>query len=143
MSDPLASEFDVTVDRETFTFRKPGIYFQIEIGYRAADVRRRAAPATNGVLPNDFGIDRTAAEFARCCALLELYLVRSDQAWVFSPGADGKPVVDSSKFPADREDTVWQVATAFEDEVARFRKRRNPGQPPAGAETVGGQPNPG
>ena len=148
-SDPLSRTFDVviggsTVDGanvggETYVFRKPGIYYSIEMGYRAADVRRRAFPAGGGGFPGDFGLDYSAVSFARACAITELYLERSDQEWPYSPGPDGKPLVDSSKFPPDREETVIQVGNAFEAEMARFRTRRNPDKPPAGPEAVAGQ----
>lgn len=148
-ADPLSPEFDVvlkygedkTVITETYVFRKPGIYHRIELGYRAAEVRRKAYPLAGGVL--DFGVDRATVDFARDCAILEMYLVRSDQSWPFTPGEGGKPVVDSSKFPPEREQTVWDIGEEFSRQVERFRARRNPAGPPAGDEAVGGQPNPG
>lgn len=138
-SDPLSRTFDVVVDSETYVFRKPGIFYTIEMGYRAADVRRRAFPAGGGGFPGDFGLDYDAVSFARACAILELYLERADQEWPYSPGADGKPTVDSGKFPPDREDTVRKVGNAFETELARFRARRNTDKPSPGTEAVAGQ----
>ena len=138
-SDPLSRTFDVVIEGETYVFRKPGIYYAIEMGYRAADVRRRAFPTGGGGFPGDFGLDYDAVSFARACATMELYLDRSDQEWPYSAGTDGKPMVDSSRFPSDREDTVRKVGNAFEAEMARFRTRRNPDKPPAGPEAVAGQ----
>ena len=140
-TDPLLSEFDIAIDGETYSFRKPGIYHRIELGYRAAEVRRKAYPGAGGVL--DFGVDRDTVDFARNCAIMELYLVRSDQQWPFSVGVGGKPVVDSSKVPADREETVWKIGEEFTGQVVRFRTRGNPAGAPSGGEAVGGQPNPG
>lgn len=142
-ADPLSPEFDVTVDGEVYTFRKPGIRYRIELGYASADVRRRAFPSAGGVLPSDFGIDAEAANFARACAILELYLMRSDQSWPLSTAADGKPKVDFDKFPPEREATIWQLSAEFEREVARFRTRGNTNQPPAGEQAVGGVANSG
>lgn len=142
-ADPLSPEFDIVVDGETYTFRKPGIFMPIEVGHRAADVRRRAYPAGYGAIPNDFALDMEAVTFARHCASIELYLVRADVEWPFSPGEDGRPAVRSDRFPAERSDTVWRLGDAFAAEVARFRTRRNPARPPAGVEAVGGQPGPG
>jgi hypothetical protein len=142
-TDPLSPTFDITLDGETYTFRKPGIRFSIELGYRCADVRRRAFPAQGGVLPGDFGLDYDAVNFARACAIMELYLVRASEQWPYSPGPDGKPSVDFDKFPADREDTVRRLSNEFDTAVARFRTRRNPDDAPGGTEAVAGQPNPG
>ena len=138
-SDPLSNTFDLVVEGETYVFRKPTIRYTIELGYRAADVRRRAFPSSGGSFPGDFGLDYDAVSFARACAIMELYLVRSDQDWPFSAGADGKPLVDFDKFPPDREDTVRQIGGAFETELARFRARRNPDKSPAGTQAVAGQ----
>lgn len=144
-ADPLSPEFDVVVDGDTYTFRKPTIRYRIELGYKAADVRQRAYPQASGAL--HFGVDYEVVSTARAFAILELYLVRSsvppERQWVFSPGVDGKPVVDFDKFPPDREGTALELAAKFEEEVARFRKGRNTDKPPAGGEAVGGQPNPG
>lgn len=142
-ADPMAAEFDVAIDGETYTFRKPGIRFPVEVGYRSADVRRRCYPAGGGALPGDFGIDYEAVQFARCCAILELYLVRADQTWPWSPGDGGKPVVDFDRFPPERDETVRRLGAAFEAEVARFRARGNPSGAPAGAQAVAGQPDTG
>jgi hypothetical protein len=143
MSDPLSNEFEVVVDGDTFVFRKPTIRYRIELGYQSADVRRRAYPAQGGALPGDFGIDAAAAMFASNCAIMELYLVRSTATWPFAPGEDGKPKVDFDKFPPDCEDSVWKIGKAFEDAIARFRKRGDTDKPSGDGQTVGGQPNPG
>ena len=147
-ADPLSSEFEVKLNLgteeqpawETYVFRKPGIRFQIEVGYRSGDVRRRAYPPAAGGL-GDFSLDYNAVQFSRYCAYLELYMLRSDAdpAWTHSPGPDGKPTVDFDKFPAEREDTVVRLGQAFEAEVARFRARGNPDGTSPGAQTVAGQ----
>jgi hypothetical protein len=140
-SDPLSTEFEVVLNGETYVFRKPTIRFRIELGYRTADIRRRAFPSGNGAMSitGEFFLDRDAADFARACGILELYLIKSNQTWPFSNSDDGKPVVDFDKFPPDREDTVWELAAKFDTEVSRFRKRGNPDKPPAGDETVDSQ----
>lgn len=149
MPEILQSTFDVPLDRDTYTFRIPGIKHDIEVGYRAADVRRRAYPEAMGAIST---LDWQAANFARYCALLELYLVRSTSPWPygFSDGDDigtvdfsKPPQVDFEKFPIDRADTVMELGAAFDQEVARFRRRGNPGKRPAGAEAVDGLRDPG
>src|ERR1700679_4008934 len=98
-ADPLSPTFDLAIDGESYVFRKPGIYYRIELGYRAVEVRRKAYPAAGGVL--DFGVDRDTVDFARNCAIMELYLDKSDQKWPFSAGEGGRPSVDSSRFPPE------------------------------------------
>jgi hypothetical protein len=139
VADPLSPEFDIVVDEGTYTFRKPTIRYLIELGFKAADVRRRAFPQSGGVLPIDFGVDRTTVEMATSFAILELYLVRSDQTWCFSPGPDGKPIVDFTQFPFEYEDTVWRIRTEFDKQVDRFRKRGDPPKPRIGEQAVGSQ----
>ena len=132
MSDPMSPTFDVVVEGETYTFRKPTIKMAIELGYKAADVRRRAFPAAGGALPNDYTLDYQSIRFAQACAVMELYLTGSDQTWPFSAGTDGKPVVNFEQFPPDREDTIWKIGAGFDTEVARFRTRGNPNPTPPG-----------
>lgn len=140
MSDALSSTFTVELPGgETYLFRKPGIFFRIEQGYRAADVRRKAYPAGAGGLPSDFGLDWPAVDFSRQCAILELYLEKASVEWPYSPGADGKPVVDSSRFPPEREQTVQALGARFEEEVARFRAERPADGQSAPAQAVAGQ----
>jgi hypothetical protein len=116
VSDPLSPTFDVAVNGSTYTFRKPDIRYRIQMGYKAADTRRRVAPEAGGML--DFGIDRDTVDMSRAFAIMELYLQASDAAWPFSPDAAGKPVVDFTKFPFEREDDVLKIGAAFEAEVA-------------------------
>jgi len=142
-ADPTASEFDIVLDGETYTFRKPGIRMPMELGYRAADIRRRAYPAAGGSIPGDFGLDMDSVNFSRACAILELYLVRSDQTWPYTAGADGKPQVDFDKFPPDREGTVRDLGLEFEVQVSRFRARRPASTASGSAQAVAGQSNPG
>jgi hypothetical protein len=136
--DILQTTFDVNVEGETYTFKIPTIRFRIEVSGRAASVRSRAYPA--GMMDERLGItDWQSIAFSRHCAILELYLVKATTAWPFGTedvnaiDLTRPPVVDFEKFPADREDTVEAVGTAFETERARFRERRAGNGQPAGA----------
>jgi len=148
MPDILQTNFDVSLDGETYTFRIPGIKHDIEVGYRSADVRRRAYPEAMGAIST---LDWQAANFARYCALIELYLVRTTNPWPygFDPADvsqvdfEKPPKVDFEKFPADRADTVMRLGDLFDQEVARFRRRGNPGGGSAGEKTVDGLRDPG
>lgn len=148
MPDPLQDRFDVTVGRDTFTFRMPTIRYDIEVGYKAADVRRRASPDDMGALG---ALDWGTVQFSRHCAVMELYLLRSTTLWPYGFATDDlsqvdfdkAPKVDFEKFPAECADEVTRVGVAFETEMARFRARRNSDQTPAGAQAVAGIGDPG
>lgn len=132
--DVLQDEITVTVRGEDYVFRIPSIKFDIEVGYRAAAIRRKADPDGRGALD---ALDGMAAGFALNCALLELYLARGP-AWCWSPGAGGKPVVDHEKFPIKASALVWEVGGAFRDAFERFRADGTADDNASGAETVAG-----
>lgn len=146
--EPLQSTFDVVVNDDTYTFQIPTIRFDIEVGYKAADVRARAYPEGGGTLG---GLDFAAANFSRYCAYIELYLRRATTLWPYGYDNDDlgnvdfsrPPQVDFLKFPADRTEDVYQVGAAFDTEVGRFRQRRDRSRERAGAEVVDGSGNPG
>lgn len=136
MPEPLQDRFDVVVDGDIYTFRIPTVKYDIEVGYRAADVRRRIYPEGGGMMN---GLDIASVNLSRHFAQLELYLLKATAYWPFGV-ADGQepdwtkaPKVDFEKFPADRTDTVYRVGQAFEGEVTRFLSRGNTDQSSAGA----------
>ena len=142
MSGTLQTSFDVSVEGDTFTFKMPTIKFEIETSYRAADVRRRAYPEANGGLAT---ADWQMVRFSRYCAILELYLLRATTLWPYGYATDDDlakidfakpPAVDFEKFPAECSDLVFLVGEAFEAEMQRFRRRRNPAVGSTGAEAV-------
>ncbi len=135
MSDILQSTIEVEARGHKYVFRIPGIQFDIEVGYRALQVRQRAAPEGTGALD---GLDYNAALFSRYCAIMELYLERSDAGWTHSPGVGGKPVVDSLLFPVSKTMTVYEIGRGFELAFARFRDDRPADGDEAGAEAVAG-----
>jgi len=144
MSDVLADKFTVTVDGFDYEFKIPAITYDIAVGYRAADIRRRAFPEGMGALGS---IDFNAVQFSRCCAYLELYLTGSSALWPYGVADDadlGKvdmnrpPAVDFEKFPVSAADTVLEVGYAFEQRYAQFRRPRHSDKRPAGAEAVAG-----
>lgn len=130
MPDPLQTTFDVPLDGKTYTFRIPTIKMDIEIAYKAAEVRQRAYPQGGGTL---VGVDGWSSAFARFCAIMELYLVKADTLWPYGFSDDDmsavdfnkSPKVDFEKFPVEHTETVYQMGEAFDREVARFRGRRN------------------
>jgi hypothetical protein len=145
MPDVLDSTFDIVVDGHTYTFKIPSIKYHIEVGYKAADVRRRAFPEAGGALGT---LDMDGVWFARYCAILELYLVKATTGWPYGIADDRKatpldfanpPKVDFEKFPADCEQLVSQVGLAFETEKARFRSGRDTDRKSAGDQAVASQ----
>lgn len=113
----LQDKFDVTVRDKRYTFRMPSIRYDMEVGYKAAEIRRSADPAGVGAWNT---ADYVADTFSRYCAIIELYLVAADEEWPFSPGKDGKPVVDSSRFPLKKRTTVYEIGGAFQQTFDRF-----------------------
>lgn len=138
MPDPLQDRFEVVVGGDTYVFRIPTIRYDMEVGYRAADVRRRSFPEGAGQM---VGLDFQAVNFSRYCAYLELYLLKSSTLWPFGFATDdpaqidwnkAAPPVDFEKFPPSRREDVYLVGDAFEREVARFLSRGDTGRPSAG-----------
>jgi hypothetical protein len=135
--EPLQDRFDVKVGEDVYTFRMPTIRQDIEVGYRAAEIRQRAYPSSMGGLN---GLDFATLQFTRYAAYLELYLIRSTTGWPFGiSDNDAKsfdfnksPEVKFEKFTFDRTDDVYAVGQAFEAEVARFRTRGDSNRPSAG-----------
>lgn len=145
MSGVLEDSFEVEVDGEKYVFRKPSIRQDIEVGYRATDIRRRAYPGEGGSAQT---VDNAGYSFSVFCAYLELYLKQSSTLWPYGIADDSDmskvdfskpPEVKFENFPADRTDSVYTVGAAFSAEVTRFRTRRPVDKRPAGTEAVAGQ----
>lgn len=125
MSDVMQDRLTVTVNNQTYTFRIPSIKYDLEVGYKAGEIRRKAYPSEQGVLGT---IDMQGVQFARYCAILELYLTSASTLWPY--GYDDSdmakvdpqkpPVVDFEKFPVRKSRLVFKVGEAFETEYARF-----------------------
>lgn len=128
MSGVTAQTIDVKYENETFTFRMPTIKFDVEVAYRAANIRHRAVPEGQGFAGN---LDYSAIEFARCAALMELYLEKATVEWPWTSGEGGKPAVDFEKWPLDQIDSVYGIGAAFQTEMSRFRRPRAADQQPA------------
>jgi hypothetical protein len=149
MSDVLADRFTIDHDGASYEFKIPSIRFDIETGYRAADVRRRAFPEGHGELGS---VDFNTVQFSRACAYLELYLVGSSTLWPYGIADDSDlsksnmaqpPKVDFEKFPISASNTVLEVGFAFEQRYAQFRRPRHSANRPTGPEAVVGEQNSG
>lgn len=113
-----------------YTFKIPTITFDIQVSYKAAEIRRRAYPDGGGAIG---AIDFQAVQFSRCCAFLELYLTASSRLWPYGM-ADSDidkldprtpPLVNFEKFPASVGELVYEVGGLFESEYAQFRRPGN------------------
>ena len=128
----------MTVEGSTYTFKIPTIAYDMQVGYRAAEIRAKAYPEGAGAMG---GLDWQAVSFSRYCAIIELYLLKSTTLWPYGFTDDNlakvdlnaPPKVEFDKFPVSASEDVFAVGQAFESEVARFRRRRHSNQQPAGA----------
>lgn len=140
--EALADRFTVEVGGHSYDFKIPTITYDIVVGYRAADIRRRAFPEALGAMGSiDFG----AVQFSRFCAYLELYLISASTLWPYGHADDtdlakinmsAPPRVDFEKFPVSAADTVLEVGYAFEQRYAQFRRPRHTDHKPPGSEAV-------
>ena len=113
----LQDKFDVVVRGKRYTFRVPSIRYDMEVGYKAAQLRRLADPEGIGDLN---AVDFAAVTSARACAVMELYLIAADEDWPFTAGSDGKPKVDSSLFPLRKRRLVAEIGGTFQKTFETF-----------------------
>jgi hypothetical protein len=130
MSGVLQDSFTVK-DSEggEYTFKIPTIAYDMLVGYKAAEIRRKVYPEGGGAIgPIDF----QAVQFSRCCAFLELYLIASTRLWPYGfrdseiDKLDPRvpPAVDFEKFPVECSDLIFEIGGLFEAEYAQFRRPR-------------------
>jgi hypothetical protein len=133
--DVLQSEIVVTVRGEKYTFRMPSIRFEMEVGYKANDICGRAMPDNSSPTASLLGPGNRAYNFAWCCAVLELYLIRATAEWPFT---DGPGRVNADKFSFGKSQVVEEIGSAFSLELNRFRDAGSANTDAAGAEVVAG-----
>ena len=128
MSEVLKDTFTVNDSSGgEYTFKIPSIVFDMQVSYKAAEIRRRAYPEGQGALGT---IDFQAVQFSRYCAFLELYLTGANKLWPYGYGEDQidkldpkvLPVVNFEKFPVASSDLIYEVGGAFEEAYAQFRR---------------------
>ena len=150
MPEIFQKTFDVPLGTEIYTFRIPGIQYDIESAYKSGEVRSKAYPRSGGEL--SAAIDMRAVNSSRGAAILELYLVKATVGWPFGIEDDANlvnidwtkpPEIKYENFPFNRADDVLTIGQLFETEIARFRNRRNTNRPPVGQEGVAGVGDPG
>lgn len=109
---------EVVSDEETFVFRIPSVREFARVGTRSHALRAADSPTTNG---SEWGLDPMTADLYRGMALFEVLLERADckDNWPFTE-VDGKPRVDSSKFPPQVTFTVIDVQRRFDEAYRKF-----------------------
>jgi hypothetical protein len=138
--DVLQREVAVTVRGEKYTFRMPSIAFEIEIGYKSNDICGRSLPEGTTPAASLLGPGNRAYNFAWCCGVMELYLIRATTEWPFT---DGPGLVNSAKFSFNKSQVVEEIGSAFSVELNRFRDSRPADDDKPGPETVAGKQDPG
>jgi hypothetical protein len=133
--DVLQNEIVVTVRGEKYTFRMPSIRFEMEIGYRANDICGRSVPEGSSPQATLLGPGNRAYNFAWCCAVMEMYLIRATTEWPFT---DGPGRVNADRFPFNKTQLVEEIGSAFGAELNRFRDDGSADQHDAGEKTVDG-----
>lgn len=137
--DALKTQLAVIVGKDTFEFKIPGLHEEVRIGSRMNALRQKIDPEWDGVTPLDFN----TVSVLRACAVFETLLLRSSVEWVFSPGPQGKPIVDSSRFPPEKAREVVEAYEGYSEQLRTFREEGAADKPLPPAKAVEGQSNPG
>ena len=116
-ASPLATTLEVKLGQDTYVFKIPTLHDEIAIGSRMSTLRRAIDPSWDGFTL----LDGTTQYALRAAATFELLLQRASVTWPFSEGLDKKPVIDSSKFPADKAHVTVQAYERYEAALNRFR----------------------
>lgn len=148
MSDvpsPLKDTLEINVQGDTYIFGIPALHDEIKLGLREREIRRSMEREMNGdgypalgEPTGDGGTEflvRTTAQF--------IQLLRKGPAWVYSTDNSGGPIIDFTKWPTDKVDTIAQVGLAYQAALRRFRNGGDTAGPPVGGQVVAGQPAPG
>ncbi len=111
----LPSEIEVKSGDETFYFKVPSPRDLARMGSRST-----ALAAADEPFMGRPALDPFTQNLYRGFALFETLLVRADATWPYTQGPDGKPYVDSSKFPTESTYTVTEVYQGFSEALEKF-----------------------
>jgi hypothetical protein len=137
----LKDTLEVQVQGEVYIFGIPALHDEIKLGLREREIRRQleremygdnypALGEPTGDNSTEFLV-RTTAQFVQ--------LLRKGPEWVYSTDRTGGPVIDFTKWPKNKVDTVVEVGVAYQAALRRFRDGGDTDRPPAGGEAVAGQ----
>lgn len=137
-SDLTKTEIIIPYGGDDYVFKIPGLMDDMRVGVRARNIRRQADPND----PGEFGLSDEVVLQVRAMASFE-ELLRKGPRWPWIADAQGKPLVDSLKFPDDRAGDVTAIYLLFLQQVNSFRLGRDTNGGQAGTEAVAGQPGTG
>lgn len=120
---------------DTFVFKIPSLHDEFRVSARVKNIRKQIDPEWDGI---EQGMDWWAITGMQAAATFEVLLVKSSAPWTHSPGKDGAPTVDSSKFPITMVDEVRAVYSEYMGEVRRFRDGGTADADAEGQEAVAG-----
>lgn len=144
MADVLTDTLTVTVGEDEFVFAIPTPIQQVQVGVRAAAIRRRFDPTGGGW---EDGLDGAAYLLVRGMATMEVLLRRSSAKWPYSEGRDvnNKPEVrvDLDKLPPMASPIIVQVYQGFSEALGRFYTGGAGDNQHTGQKDVASEPNPG
>lgn len=139
MAELTQETIDVLIGTETFIFKIPTPREHARVSSRAAMLR---ATDTPGAFVSEWSLDPDTAGSYRAMAIMEILLQKADTEdnWCYSNNDEGKPVVDSNKFPAKTIRTLPLIARGFEEGLQKFLEGGAGNGKPEGKASVGGEP---
>lgn len=138
---PFEKTITVELGTEKFEFTNPSPRQFAAVGARTAAMRQVDGLGVDAALT---GYD---SRLYFGLALFEKLLVRADAEdnWPFTNDSNGRPVVDSDKFPPTKTDTVVEVGDKFYDMFFGQKEQKavnNPDLPPEGVVRIEDVPAP-
>ena len=130
--ETFKTSLTVTVGVDNFEFKIPGLHEEVKIGSRMIRLRQQIDPEWDGVS----SLDYNSLTVLRACAVFETLLLRSSVEWCFSPGPQGKPIVDSSKFPENKAREVVEAYEGYNEKLRNFRESGDSNKPLPATEAV-------
>jgi hypothetical protein len=120
-SELLADTITVDDGPDKYTFKIPTLHDEIRIGAKMKQLCKDLDPNWDGF---SFGFDGATQFSLRVCATFETLLKSATVTWPWTNAPNGAPVVDSSKFSADKVSIAMRVYQGFNDALASFREGR-------------------
>lgn len=131
------------VGAEDFEFRVPTPLERAQIGVRCSALCRRFDPVAGDIER----VDYETWCLVRGIVVMEVLLEKANVTWPFSEVKDSKGeaslLVDITRFPPGKENTIAEVGARFNEALDRFHGERAGHTPPAVPKTVDGVGNSG
>ncbi len=116
MIDLVNNVITVPCEGESYALRIPTPFDQIAIGVKQKEILAKSYPNFNPV-----NLDQFTESLLNGLALFEILITKGTTAtWVWFADKNGKPAVDSSKFPAEAIRIVLEVTNLFQNEFDKF-----------------------